>query len=303
MLGAACPMLQSALEDMAQVDQDEMTVIIPDTNREDLTIFANSLYNIDKTNTNYSSLMHLINFESHSSVDLKTQKDDSSDQDYHEEEDEEEEEEENYENDASSSTNSTKYSIEEINNIISKDPKRIKYEDAAGKGKHTKVWKSYKQIRIDKKKIPFLMCKICGEIFLQSSTSSSTAIKKHAKIHTITENKQGTRINSNLGLEDVQRILQSEPGRVTQHQNSSSSSEIWNHFSLLSVDGVELPYVKCDTCGLLLSHNNSCPTNSLKKHQLQHDRKGREQKKFNICLTFVMIFPRHEAVSWQKKSS
>merc|ERR1712156_1044416 len=81
-LGAACPMLQSALEDMAQVDQDEMTVIIPDTNREDLTIFANSLYNIDKTNTNYSSLMHLINFESHSSVDLKTQKDDSSDQDY-----------------------------------------------------------------------------------------------------------------------------------------------------------------------------------------------------------------------------
>ena len=60
-------MLQSAMAEMGQIDQDEMAVIIPDTNKEDLLVFGNYLYsnhNINQPNINYSSLLQLINFES-----------------------------------------------------------------------------------------------------------------------------------------------------------------------------------------------------------------------------------------------
>ena len=62
-LGAACPMLQSAMAEMGQIDQDEMAVIVPDTNKEDLLMFGNYLYNNHNLNQpSYSSLLDLINF-------------------------------------------------------------------------------------------------------------------------------------------------------------------------------------------------------------------------------------------------
>ena len=190
-LAAACPVLQAAMEDMVPSDQDEMTVIIPDTNREDLIMFANSLYNLDKTTTHFSSLLHLINFDSRNNVvvDNGDQVEDS--KDYFEEE---------HMDDSATDDCSFQYSSEDIKNLISTNPKRVQYEDAAGMGKHTKVWKSYKQIRVDKKPVPFLSCRICGEIFLQSSTSSSTAIKRHAKTHT--EERQDVGMKEAPGQKD-----------------------------------------------------------------------------------------------------
>ena len=64
-------MLQAAMAEMGQIDQDEMAVIIPDTNKEDLLIFGNYLYNnhnISQENINFSSLLELINFESKTAV-------------------------------------------------------------------------------------------------------------------------------------------------------------------------------------------------------------------------------------------
>ena len=190
-LAAACPVLQAAMEVMVPSDQDEMTVIIPDTNREDLIIFANSLYNLDKTTNHFSSLLHLINFDSRNNVvvDNGDQVEDS--KDYFEEE---------HMDDSATDDCSFQYSSEDIKNLISTNPKRVQYEDAAGMGKHTKVWKSYKQIRVDKKPVPFLSCRICGEIFLQSSTSSSTAIKRHAKTHT--EDRQDVGMKEAPGQKD-----------------------------------------------------------------------------------------------------
>lgn len=188
-LAAACPILQSAMEDMVPSDQDEMTVIIPDTNREDLLMFANSLYNLDKTTTHFSSLLHLINFDSRNSVvvDNGDQVEDS--KDYIEEE---------HMDDCVTDDCSFQYSSEDIKNLIRTNPKRVQYEDAAGMGKHTKVWKSYKQIRVDKKQVPFLSCRICGEI-LQISTSTSTA-KRHARTHT--EDRQAVGMKETPGLMD-----------------------------------------------------------------------------------------------------
>ena len=272
-------MLQAAMAEMGQIDQDEMAVIIPDTNKEDLLIFGNYLYNnhnINQENINFSSLLELINFESKTAVNPANPSEHSrsafdskiGDDYYLEDEDEE----------YDTSSPSPQFSVKDIRNLICNQPRRIKYEEAAGTGKHTKVWKSYKQILLDRKKIPFLECKVCGDIFLQNSTSSSTAIKKHAKAHTKTDDKQDQhhQIILNLGLEDVQHIIQSEPERITHHQNSSSSSEIWKHFSLISVDGVQVPYVSCHTCALLFQHSNSSGTNALKKHQFKHaDKKGK----------------------------
>ena len=62
-------MLQAAMAEMGQIDQDEMAVIIPDANKEDLLIFGNYLYNNHNINQqNYSSLLELINFESKTTV-------------------------------------------------------------------------------------------------------------------------------------------------------------------------------------------------------------------------------------------
>ena len=239
-------MLQSAMAEMGQIDQDEMAVIIPDTNKEDLLIFGNYLYsnhNINQPNINYSSLLQLINFESKTDANPANPSEHSSsafdskiDDDYYLENEDEDEE-------YDTSSPSPQYNVKDIRNTISNQPRRIKYEEASGTGKHTKVWKSYKQILLDRKKIPFLECKVCGDIFLQSSTSSSTAIKKHAKSHTDDKQDQHQQLILNLGLEDVQHIIQSEPQRITHHQNSSSSSEIWKHFSVISVDGVQVPFV------------------------------------------------------------
>ena len=188
------------------------------------------------------------------------------------------------------SSPSPQYDVKDIRDLISHQSRRIKYEEAAGTGKHTKVWKSYKQILLDRKKIPFLECKVCGDIFLQSSTSSSTAIKKHTKSHTTTDDKQDHQLILSLGLEDVQHIIQSEPQRIKHHQNSLSSSEIWKHFSVMSVDGVQVPYVRCDTCALLLPHSNGGGTNALKKHQFKHaDKKGRRGRE-ECCCSFFKIF-------------
>ena len=277
-LGAACPMLQSAMAEMGQIDQDEMAVIVPDTNKEDLLMFGNYLYNNHNVNQpNYSSLLELINFESKTAVTPANPSEHSSnafesktDEDYYMEDVDGDEEHSEY------SSPSPQYNVKDIRDLISHQPRRIKYEEAAGTGKHTKVWKSYKQIMLDKKKIPFLECKVCGDIFQQSSTSSSTTIKKHAKSHTTTDDKQDHQLIQNLSLEDVQHIIQSEPQRITHHQNSTSSSEIWKHFSMMSVDGVQVPYVQCHTCALLLPHSSGGGTNALKKHQFKHaDKKGK----------------------------
>ena len=136
-------MLQSAMEAMGQIDQDEMTVIIPDTTKEDLLIFGNYLYNnknINKKNIN-SSLLQLINFASETHGQSQEESRDFSSQmdDYYPDEEQEQEE-------------SPQYNIKDIQDIISNQPRRVKYEEAGGGGKNTKVWKSYKQILVDRNK-------------------------------------------------------------------------------------------------------------------------------------------------------
>ena len=305
-LGAACPMLQSAMAELGQIDQDEMAVILPDTNKEDLLVFGNYLYNNNHNShqENYSSLLELINFDSkiaatpaNPSEHSSNACDSKADDDYYLDDEDVDEE-------CDTSSPFPQYNVKEIRDLVSNQPRRIKYEEAAGTGKHTKVWKTYKQILLDRKKIPFLECKVCGDIFLQSSTSSSTGIKKHAKSHSHSQptpdDKQDQQLILNLGLEDVQQMIQSEPQRITQHQNSTSSSEIWKHFSVISVDGVQVPYVRCDTCALLLPHSNGGGTNALKKHQFKHaDKKGERE---GCCGFIIFILSRCQVISRQEES-
>ena len=98
--------------------------------------------------------------------------------------------------------------IQDVQHIIESQPNRITLVEAHGKGRQTKLWKNYRQVLIDQRTSPFLSCKECEEIFLQSSTASSTVLKIHAKLHAECEN-------------NVKQSFQNEKETLSQYKGNN----------------------------------------------------------------------------------
>ena len=190
-LAASSSMLKNALKDIAPMDLDEMEIIVPHTTKVELDLFVQYLYgsHLDMRLL-YSSLFQLIDCDGkqyvESSIFNRKEGNDNmvADNSYKKEADcsdmlidydsvPVDDEELNLES----------LKIQDVQHIIESQPNRITLVEAHGKGRQTKLWKNYRQVLIDQRTSPFLSCKECEEIFLQSSTASSTVLKIHAKLH------------------------------------------------------------------------------------------------------------------------
>ena len=190
-LAASSSMLKNALKDIAPMDLDEMEIIVPHTTKLELDFFVQYLYgnHLDRRLL-YSSLFQLIDCDGkqyvESSIFNRKEGNDNLDADisYKKEADRAD-----MLNDYDSvpvddeELNLESLNIQDVQHIIESQPNRITYVEAHGKGRQTKLWKNYRQVLIDQRTSPFLSCKECEEIFLQSSTASSTVLKIHAKLH------------------------------------------------------------------------------------------------------------------------
>jgi len=293
-LAAAAPMLHRALVSVP-VEQEEQIVIIPDTSREELMTFISHLYGQTLENTDFNSfLFKLVSFQVESlddkMADVRTAQtkidcksafkkdekglfdgspvtktdelfiDEYNDDDFIDDNESDDE----YE---------PEFKTKDIKKLLLEEPHRIEMEEAAGVGRQTKVWKFYNQILIDNKKVPFVHCKFCEAVFMQTKTASTTVIKKHSKTHSlddITNNKDlDQESTSGIKTSDIKSIMSEEPHRVQEYY-CGGNSEVWEHFKMLMLDGTQIPFAKCLSCDAILVHTASCGTTSLKKHHMQH---------------------------------
>merc|ERR1719328_40871 len=89
-------------------------------------------------------------------------------------------------------------------------------------------------------------------------------IKKHTRTHALTMATQTMESEP-----EVSKLLEEEPTRVEEYK-SSGTSDVWQTFRMISVDGQPAGFARCQQCGLVLAHNPSCGTTSLKKHVATH---------------------------------
>ena len=78
-----------------------------------------------------------------------------------------------------------------------------------------------------------------------------------------------------LNLTEVREILKNDPGRVGERK-SEGNSEVWEHFKMLAVDDIPVPFAKCSNCETVLIHSSKCGTSTLRKHIQTHikDKRG-----------------------------
>ena len=194
-LAASSSMLKNALKDIAPMDLDEMEIIVPHTTKVELDLFVQYLYgsHLDMRLL-YSSLFQLIDCDGkqyvESSIFNRKEGNDNLNVNSYKKEADHADMLIDYDSvpvdDEEINLESLK--IQDVQHIIESQPNRITLVEAHGKGRQTKLWKNYRQVLIDQRTSPFLSCKECEEIFLLSSTASSTVLKIHAKLHAECEN-------------------------------------------------------------------------------------------------------------------
>ena len=303
-LAAAVPILHRALQSIP-VEQEEQVIIIPDTSREELVTFVSHLYGQTLENTNFNSfLFQMITFQKED-MESKCQVIDQGKNKVEARNAQRSDENsvlEGYQNtktdeliideytddgfindDQSDEEYEPDLKTKDIKKLLVEEPHRVEMKEAGGTGRQTKVWKFYNQIFIDNIKVPFLHCKFCDTVFMQNKNDSTTVIKKHSKTHSLNcldsakDNEEGPA--HSVKASDIKTIMAEEPQRI-QDYDCGGNSEVWEHFKMLMLDGVQVPFARCVDCNAILVHTANCGTTSLKKHYMQHtDNKYTPSKK------------------------
>ena len=233
-------MMKRALLDIAPQDLDEVVVIVPDTNTEELDHFQNFIYGdyFDEL-SNAPNLFHLFRINKPISLNdtlLETNTD------IHKE--------------ALTNLNQEldKVKTADIKKILLEEPERLSFEELENCS-DPKVMANYSQVLVDYTTVPFVKCKHCQAVFMKTSTTSNTVMKRHSVQHKI-KNKENKNDSKKLTLTELKAIIKNE---------------------ILSVDDLPVPFAKCSKCDTVLIHSSKCGTSSLRKHAQTHvkDHRGK----------------------------
>ena len=253
-MAAISGIMKRALLDIAPKDLDEVIVIVPDTNKEELEHFQNFIYgeNFEKKTfpptlfellqINKTSLPNDILLETNTEIQEEVV------QNLNEE--------------------PITFETANIKKLLVEEPERLSYEELEDCS-NSKVLGNYSQVLVDYIPVPFVKCKHCQAIFMQTVFDSITVMKKHSLQH---KNKKEEK---KLTLTEVRGMLKTDPGRVGERK-SERNSEVWEHFKMLAVDDIPVPFAKCSNCGTVLIHSSKCGTSTLRKHIQTHikDKRG-----------------------------
>ena len=259
-MAAISGMMKRALLDIAPQDLDEVVVIVPDTNTEELDHFQNFIYGdyFDEL-SNEPSLFHLFRINKPISLNdtlLETNTD------IHKE--------------ALTNLNQEldKVKTADIKKILLEEPERLSFEELENCS-DPKVMANYSQVLVDYTTVPFVKCKHCQAVFMKTSTTSNTVMKRHSVQHKI-KNKENKNDSKKLTLTELKAIIKNEPERVGE-VDSEGNSQVWEDFQILSVDDLPVPFAKCSKCDTVLIHSSKCGTSSLRKHAQTHvkDHRGK----------------------------
>ena len=262
-MAAISGMMKQALLDIAPKDFDEMVIIVPDIQKDELDYFEQILYGKQKCeSTRYTSLFKTLDINNTS---LQDQTDDEIHIDSAPETQMHYAEKEGPEI----------FKTTDVKKLLNEEPERISFEEVEDSVSHSRVWRSYCQISVDGVSVPFVKCKHCQAVFMQTTSTSNTVIKRHSVQHKNKTREKATNIKK-LTLSDLKDIIKNEPDRVDERE-SDGNSEVWNHFKMLAVDGTPLPFAKCSNCEAVLIHSSKCGTSTLRKHMQTHikDTRGK----------------------------
>ena len=292
-LAAASPLLASVLSSLPPIELEDTTIILPSTFKEELIPFLSHIYGQTLDDTDFtSSLFRLIDFnlsarlqeEKLVEVKVNLQKEETikmvSEADLFSEGFDGN----NFISEASGgllagSGGAHPLGASEIQRLLLEEPARVNLQEAAGPGRTTKAWGGYMQVLLDGQVVPFLKCRHCTTVLPHTKASSTTAIKKHSRNHTLMATALlEAEVEPAVTGAELRRLIADEPGRVAEYE-SSGSSDVWHSFRLLSLDGEAVGFARCRVCGVVLAHTPSCGTTSLKKHSLIHLEEGSPQKK------------------------
>ena len=282
-LAAACPSLALALSSLPPQDQEEVTLLLADTAKEELLVFLGCLYGQKQENIDFTShLFKLIDFNSRSQTQ-KSSADhtniqhhvtseevkngviqDTNDNVY----DDQDQPEAMEDFDEELRVDSVTISVSEVEQLISASSPRVRLVSAGGPGRTTKVWGGYHQVMLDDRLAPLVKCRQCSAVLPHTKDASTTAIKKHSRSHSFTTTTT-TSEEPEVTAEEVRRLLVEEPERVTE-QEGGGTSEVWRTFSVVNVDGRRVGLARCRQCGVVLVHTAGGGTASLRKHSLTH---------------------------------
>ena len=84
----------------------------------------------------------------------------------------------------------------------------------------------------------------------------------------------------------VQKLVDEESDRVS-YTGNKGKSDVWQHFAIVSVDGIVASYVKCNRCSTLLRWTSRDGTNGLRTH-LAYCNSKKPQTKINAPNMFVV---------------
>ena len=255
-MAAISGILKRALLDIAPKDLDEVIIIVPDTNKEELEHFQNFIYGENYEKKTFAlKLFELlqINKTSHpNEILLETNT---------------EIHKEVFKN---LNEEPITYDTANIKKLLFEEPERLSFEELENCS-NSKVLENYSQVLVDYITVPFVKCKHCQAIFMQTVFDSITVMKKHTLQH---KNKKERK---KLTLTEVRGILKTDPGRVGERK-SEGNSEVWEHFKLLAVDDIPVPFAKCSNCDTVLIHSSKCGTSTLRKHIQTHFKDKRGEK-------------------------
>ena len=267
--------MKKALLDIAPKDLDEIVVIVPDTNKEELEHFQNFVYGDDfdehqNAPRNLYNLLQINNFQNDTLLETSAEIHEESSKNLNEELD--------------------KVKTADIKKLLLEEPERLTFEELEYCS-DPKVLENYSQVLVDYTTVPFVKCKHCQAVFMQ--TTSNTVLKRHSVQHK-TKKKEEKSINSKkLTLTDIKTIIKNEPERIGESKGEGNS-EVWEHFNLLSVDDLPVPFAKCSKCEAVFIYSSKGGTSTLRKHIQTHVKNQRGKhlsEKFKFELKIFLKRP------------
>ena len=251
LLAAISDMIKMALLDIAPKDLDEVVLIVPDTNKEELETFKNIVHgdytekqpfelNLFKIlEINKPSFTNETLIETSNKIYEKT--------------------EPNWNGKPES------FKTVDVKKLMLEEPERLSFKDL-DETSNSKLLENYCQVLIDYQDVPFVKCKHCPAIFMQTSSTSNTVMKRHCVQH---KSKKEEKNEKKLGLTEVREILKKDPERIRERE-SEGNSDVWKSFQMLTVDDIPVPFAKCLDCEAVLIHSSKSGTSTLRKHIQTH---------------------------------